>query len=68
MSEQQDRQESDYLERVNADLSKSLRRCHALIDDCRILLASNSNDCEPANDAEAEAEGHLNEASAPVTA
>lgn len=62
MSEQQDRQETDYLERVNADLSKSLRRCHALVDDCRLVLASNSNDCEPANDAEEELQPYRDEA------
>ena len=62
MSEQQDRKEFDYLARVNAELSKSLRRCHALVDGCRILLASNSNDCEPANDFEAELQPSRDEA------
>ncbi|HEX5237236.1 MAG TPA: hypothetical protein VFW39_02070 [Sphingomicrobium sp.] len=62
VSPQQDKQENDYLERVNADLSKSLRRCHALVDDCRFMLASNSNDCEPANDAELAVEVERDEA------
>ena len=50
MLEQQDKQETAYLEWVNADISTSLRRCHALVDKCRILLASNSNEPEAAND------------------
>lgn len=52
MIEQQDKQETAYLERVNADLSQSLERCHWLVDDCRSKLASNSNDPEAANDPE----------------
>jgi hypothetical protein len=29
---------------MNDDLARSLRRCHALVDDCRDRLAANSND------------------------
>jgi hypothetical protein len=54
VSEQQDRQGTGYLERVNADLSTSLRRCHRLVEDARFLLASNSNDRAAANDGEGE--------------
>jgi hypothetical protein len=55
VTDQDDKQQTAYLDRVNADLSSSLRRCHALVDGCRALLASNSNDPDFAND-EAEAE------------
>jgi len=30
-------------------LASSLRRCHALVDECRDKLAANSNDPDPAN-------------------
>ncbi len=44
MSDQRDTPQSAYLERVNADLSRSLRRCHVLVDDYRAhLLPANSN-------------------------
>jgi hypothetical protein len=35
-----------YLDRVNENLAQSLRRCHALVDDCRDKLAANSNESE----------------------
>ena len=45
MSDQGDTQETGYFDRVNADLMRSLRRCHALVDDCRDkLVAANSNE------------------------
>jgi hypothetical protein len=44
VSDQRDNQERGYLERVNAELTHSLRRCHALVDDCRNKLAANSNE------------------------
>lgn len=50
MSDSQDRPESSYFDQVNDDLSSSLRRCRALVDDCRLKLAANSNDPEAAND------------------
>lgn len=44
MSDQRDTQPSNYFERVNSDLSRSLRRCHALVEDYRShLLPANSN-------------------------
>lgn len=47
MHDQHDRKEVSYLKRVNAELTESLRRCHALIDDCRAhLIAANSNEPE----------------------
>ena len=45
MSDQRATQQSAYLNRVSADLSRSLRRCHVLLDDYRAHLApANSND------------------------
>ena len=55
MSDQQHTQEIARLKKVNADLSRSLERCHELVDECRAKLAANSN--EPfmfANDDEEE--------------
>ena len=47
MSNQRDMQETGYFDRVNTDLMRSLRRCHALVDDCRDkLVAANSNEPE----------------------
>ena len=46
MSDQQGKPDS-YLHQVNAELSRGLRRCHLLVEDCRAHLApANSN--EPA--------------------
>jgi len=58
MSDQRDTHQSAYLNRVSADLSRSLRRCHLLLDDYRAHLApANSNEssfmlrgAEPAED------------------
>jgi hypothetical protein len=45
MSDQQDRQELAYLQRVNVELTRGLRRCHLLIEDCRAhLTPANSNE------------------------
>lgn len=45
MSDQRDTQQSAYLNRVSGDLSRSLRRCHLLLDDYRAHLApANSNE------------------------
>lgn len=45
MSDQRDKQEFNYVERFNANLKRSLRRCHVLIEDCRQkIIAANSND------------------------
>jgi len=47
VSDQCDRKDISYLERVNAELTASLRRCHALVEDCRAHLApANSNEPE----------------------
>ena len=52
MSEQQDKQDSDQLAEVNDELTRSLKLCHSLVDDYRIKLAANFNDCDAANDGE----------------
>jgi hypothetical protein len=45
MSDQHDRQELAYLQRVNVELTRGLRRCHLLIEDCRAhLTPANSNE------------------------
>lgn len=47
MSDQHDRQQIAYLNRVSSDLSKSLKRCHLLVDDYRAhLKPANSNDAQ----------------------
>lgn len=43
MADQQDKQEVAELERLNAELAQSLRRCRKLLFDCRSQLAANSN-------------------------
>jgi hypothetical protein len=48
VSEQQKSQ--DELEEVNADLQRSLRLCHSIIDDYRTKLAANTNDEPDANE------------------
>lgn len=57
MSTQPDNQDSDYFDRVNEDLARSLRRCHALVDDCRDKLAANSNESEEDSDSDDERVG-----------
>jgi len=45
--DQRDKKDVSYLERVNAELTESLRRCHAIVDDYRAqLFAANSNEPE----------------------
>jgi hypothetical protein len=45
MSDQRGTQQSEYLNQVSAELGRSLRRCHLLIDDYRAqLAAANSNE------------------------
>lgn len=56
MSEQQDNPDNGYLDRVSEDLAMSLRRCHALVDDCRGKLAANSNEPNAANELDAREE------------
>jgi hypothetical protein len=44
VSDQKDNEEISQLRRLNADLTRSLRRCRVLLDDCRAKLAANSNE------------------------
>ena len=44
MSDQQDNSEIARLKQVNAELTRGLDRCRALVDDCRSKLAANSNE------------------------
>jgi hypothetical protein len=44
VSDQQDVEQIAHLKKVNADLSRSLERCHELVSDCRAKLAANSNE------------------------
>jgi len=60
VSDQQDIPEIARLQKVNAELSRSLGRCRELVEDCRAKLAANSN--EPfmlGQEGEAEDEGDL---------
>jgi hypothetical protein len=50
VSDQGDKQEIANLERVNDDLTRSLKLCHSMLDDYRAKLAANSNDPELANE------------------
>ncbi|HKP33635.1 MAG TPA: hypothetical protein VJT70_02495 [Sphingomicrobium sp.] len=52
MSEQSDRQESDQLERINAELSASLKSCRAILRDCQQKLAANSNEIDALDERE----------------
>jgi len=54
MSDQQDSKQIAHLEQVNAELSRSLKRCRFLLDDCRSKLAANSNEPHTANEDEAD--------------
>jgi hypothetical protein len=44
VSDNSDNKEVARLERVNAELAESLKRCRALLLDCKVKLAANSND------------------------
>ena len=48
MSDQQDTEDIAHLETVNANLTRSLKRCRVLLDDCRSKLAANANEPEQA--------------------
>jgi hypothetical protein len=50
MSDQQDNPEIAHLAKVNAELTRSLKRCRVLLEDCRAKLAANSNEPETANE------------------
>jgi len=58
MSDQRDTEETRNLAHVNAELTRSLKRCRVLLDDCRSKLAANSNEPEVANDDPAEDRSH----------
>jgi hypothetical protein len=57
MSDQQDSVAINHLSEVNAELTRSLKRCRVLLEDCRAKLAANSNDPESANEDEESDEG-----------
>lgn len=59
MSDQHDKKDVSHLERVNADLMASLRRCHAMVEDYRAhLVAANSNEPDELEPRTIEDEGH----------
>lgn len=62
MSDQGDKQEIANLERVNADLTRSLRLCHSILDDYRTRLAANSNDPATVNELDEDQDRDRNEA------
>ena len=57
MSDHQDTEEINHLSEVNAELTRSLKRCRVLLEDCRAKLAANSNDPESANEDEESDDG-----------
>lgn len=52
MSEQSDRQDFDQLDRINAELTASLKSCRAILRDCQQKLAANSNELTDERDQE----------------
>jgi hypothetical protein len=56
MSDQQDHQGITHLAEVNAELTRSLKRCRVLLEDCRAKLAANSNEPNTANEDEEDEE------------
>jgi hypothetical protein len=62
MPDQHGRQELTYLQRVNVELTRGLRRCHLLIEDCRAHLTPANSDEPPfiaPGDAAPEDQEHL---------
>jgi hypothetical protein len=47
VSDQSDRKGNDQLERINAQLTASLKSCRAILRDCHRRLAANSNELNP---------------------
>ena len=47
MTDQTDSQEPDQLERINAEVTASLKSCRAILRDCQSKLAANSNELDP---------------------
>ena len=52
MSDKDDREEVARLERLNEELSNSLKRCHKMLRDYEVRLTANSNDAKPSNEDE----------------
>jgi hypothetical protein len=46
VSEQSDNRDFDQLDRINAELTASLKSCRAILRDCQQKLAANSNEVE----------------------
>jgi hypothetical protein len=42
-----DRQDTAELERMNAELTESLKRCRRIVSDCQSRLVANCNEAEP---------------------
>jgi hypothetical protein len=62
MSDQQDNQEIAHLNRVNSELTASLKRCRVLLDDCRAKLAANSNEPDVGDNDDREAQSESDSA------
>jgi len=54
MSDQSDNHDVNHLNRVNAELTQSLKRCRLLLNECRSKLAANSNEPEVSDNDDAE--------------
>jgi hypothetical protein len=50
VSEQSNTQEFDQLDRINSELTASLKSCRAILRDCQEKLAANSNELEEARE------------------
>lgn len=50
MPRQEDKKPTEDLERMNEELTRSLKLCHSILDDYRSKLAANSNELESASD------------------
>ena len=46
MSEQSDSRDFEQIDRINAELTASLKSCRAILRDCKQKLAANSNEPE----------------------
>jgi hypothetical protein len=52
VSAQSDSQDFDHLERINQELTASLKSCRAILRDCQQKLAANSNEPDCLGDSE----------------
>jgi hypothetical protein len=50
VSEQPDKKDPVEIEQVNAELKRSLKLCHSVVDELRMKLAANADQAQPAND------------------